>query len=697
MVEDYAGLDYKDANRRVTFLRRTASLALVSTALFLSSVPATARNNQAEASVGKNQQSIRTLRNPLKTLTTADSVHSLTRSEAELHYPVHLRAVCIVCFAGWHGFFVNDGATSVYVETKNHVLLTAAVHPGTMLDIQGVTGAGEFAPIVDQSSLQVLGNGRIPPALPVSVDELSTGVDDGQWISFDGTVLSAFLRDSMLVLEVESGRFRVDVMTLPPPEGRFKQLINARVRILGSAGPILSQRRQLIGVSVYVPSLDRIKILRPGPADPFSLPLKRLSEVFEYTPATGTEHLVRIRGVVLARWGETVFISDGTQGAGFLSNDDIPMKTGDLVDAVGYPVLGDSVHTMDHVVLKRLGTAPSPDPTFVTAQEAYSGDYAGSLIRLAGRLVEEQEAENHATLLVDVGGVVIPAILPSELRENSFASLRDGSQIQITGICIVSETRPSRHFRIPKAFQILLRSQKDIVVIKSASWWTRDHTLQVLVGAVTGMGLVFVWVVVLRRRVAQQTARLRESEERFRHMALHDPLTGVATRLLLQDRMMVALEGAKRHERGVAAFILDLDKFKETNDTFGHLSGDQVLRATAERLVCIVRNCDTVARLGGDEFVVLLTELNHPEEAGIIADRIVAALSAPVSFEGHEIPSSVSVGVCTGFSGEFDAAALLRNADRALYRAKAVGGNGSNIFVPDSDLNATHSTPCMAD
>ena len=302
MVEDYAGLDYKDANRRVTFLRRTASLALVSTALLLSSVPATARNNQAEASVGKNQQSIRTLRNPLKTLTTADSVHSLTRSEAELHYPVHLRAVCIVCFAGWHGFFVNDGATSVYVETKNHVLLTAAVHPGTMLDIQGVTGAGEFAPIVDQSSLQVLGNGRIPPALPVSVDELSTGVDDGQWISFDGTVLSAFLRDSMLVLEVESGRFRVDVMTLPPPEGRFKQLINARVRILGSAGPILSQRRQLIGVSVYVPSLDRIKILRPGPADPFSLPLKRLSEVFEYTPATGTEHLVRIRGVVLARW-----------------------------------------------------------------------------------------------------------------------------------------------------------------------------------------------------------------------------------------------------------------------------------------------------------------------------------------------------------------------------------------------------------
>ncbi len=93
--------------------------------------------------------------------------------------------------------------------------------------------------------------------------------------------------------------------------------------------------------------------------------------------------------------------------------------------------------------------------------------------------------------------------------------------------------------------------------------------------------------------------------------------------------------------------------------------------------------------------MVLLTELNHPEEAGIIADRIVAALSVPVAFEGNEIPSSASVGVCSGFNGEFDADALLRNADRALYRAKAVGGNGSNVFVSDSDLNATPSKPCM--
>jgi hypothetical protein len=148
-------------------------------------------------------------------LTTAAAVHNLLPSQAKRHYPVHLRAVCIVCFTGWHGLFVNDGASGIFVETKNQVLLTAAVHPGTMLDIQGVSGSGEFAPIVDQSTLEIVGERPVPPARMASLDHLSTGIEDGQWIAFEGTVRSAEIRDSMLSLVVGSGRWQVEVMTTP--------------------------------------------------------------------------------------------------------------------------------------------------------------------------------------------------------------------------------------------------------------------------------------------------------------------------------------------------------------------------------------------------------------------------------------------------------------------------------------------------
>jgi diguanylate cyclase (GGDEF)-like protein len=188
--------------------------------------------------------------------------------------------------------------------------------------------------------------------------------------------------------------------------------------------------------------------------------------------------------------------------------------------------------------------------------------------------------------------------------------------------------------------------------------------------------------VALRRRVAKQTALLRESEERFRHMALHDALTGLATRLLLQDRLDVALASARRHRTRLGVLMVDLDRFKEINDTYGHQAGDEVLRVTASRLQNAVRNEDTVSRVGGDEFVVLLPDLSDPEAAERIAALIVGTLAVPVSLASQKVPVSVSVGVCTGSGEDLDADELMRCADNALYRAKA---NGRDCYAVESD------------
>lgn len=686
-----------DCARRRGFGLRCGARAAFAAALLLllaesTSLPAQKYPPTPRAIPSSQGASSRRILHPA--LTSAASVHSLTPSQAALHIPVHLRAVCLVCFAGWHGLFVSDGTAGVYVETRNRVLLTSAIRPGTELAIDGVTGAGEFAPIVDQSSLRILGKGIIPPPRRVSVDHLASGAEDGQWIAFDGTVRSAGLRETMLVLSVASGPLKIEVKTTPPEDGKFAQLVNARVRIRGTVGPIFNQRSQLVSVNVYAPSFLSIQVLQPAPADPFALPVRQMKAAFEYSPGAGTEHLVRFRGTVNARWGQILYLNDGFQSASVVSSEVTSLLPGDVVDAVGYPVLGGSTHTIEDAVFKRLGTTALPEATPVAGKEALSGDFEDALVRLDGRLVKQQKASGQVTLVLDAAGSTFQAILPDPPNDQTLAALREGSLVQVTGICVISGFQQSRHFWLPKAFQILMRSPADVKVLSTPSWWTPGHSLTVAVFAFAGILLALVWVVVLRSRVAQQTHLLRESEERFRYLALHDPLTGLATRLLLYDRLDFALESARRRQKFLAILMLDLDSFKPVNDTLGHAAGDAVLRATAARIVAAVRKTDTVARVGGDEFVVVLTDLSEPGEAQNIAEKILRDISAPIVAGGREVLISASIGICNAMAPLGDADELLKDADLALYRAKAMGRNRCVVFSADLHRNDAALTAC---
>ncbi len=449
----------------------------------------------------------------LPTLTTAAAVHGLTALEAKRHYPVHIRAVCVVCFTGWHGFFVHDGSSGVYVETKNQVLLTAAIHAGTILDINGITGSGEFAPIVDQSSLQVLGEAVVPPARAVSLDRLSTGIEDGQWISFEGTVRSAEIRESMLVLTVASGRLQVELMTSQESRVDYRKLIDARVQVRGTAGPVFNQRGQIIAVNIYSPNLDYVRVLEQPSVNPFSLPVRGIRNVFEYHPGAAPDHRIRIHGIVAGRWGKTVFISDGIQGASVLSDQETFLQPGDLVDVVGFPVLGNFSQSIDNAIFKKLGTAPLPPTRTIDAKKALSGDFEGSLVQIDARLIEQQRGTDQYTLLLDAGGTLFSAILPQENAASGLEGLRDGSRLRLTGVCMISDTQAVRHFRVAKAFQILLRSAHDVTVLSRPSWWTIEHTLYAFAFSGVAVLAAFSWILGLRRRVKAQTATIQAQLE----------------------------------------------------------------------------------------------------------------------------------------------------------------------------------------
>lgn len=177
----------------------------------------------------------------------------------------------------------------------------------------------------------------------------------------------------------------------------------------------------------------------------------------------------------------------------------------------------------------------------------------------------------------------------------------------------------------------------------------------------------------------------RRAETQIAYMAHHDALTGLANRILLRERIQAALSACP--DRPLAVFCLDLDRFKAVNDTLGHPVGDAVLRMAANRLNSCIRETDTVARLGGDEFAIVASLA--PLDASALAARIVEAISQPYDPDGHRIEIGISIGIALAPGDGNDPDELLKNADLALYRAKAQGRNTHRFFEPDEDLGLT--------
>jgi len=183
---------------------------------------------------------------------------------------------------------------------------------------------------------------------------------------------------------------------------------------------------------------------------------------------------------------------------------------------------------------------------------------------------------------------------------------------------------------------------------------------------------------VLEKRVVERTAEIRR-------VATHDALTGLPNRALLHEKIEDALARVRRGET-LAVLCLDLDHFKSVNDTLGHAVGDTLLKAVTARLTTCVRETDVVSRLGGDEFVVIQSNVETPEEAGVLARRIIDAIAEPFDVEGHRVVVGMSVGIAIAPTDGIDRELLLRSADMALYRAKSDGRSACRFFEPAMDI-----------
>ena len=186
--------------------------------------------------------------------------------------------------------------------------------------------------------------------------------------------------------------------------------------------------------------------------------------------------------------------------------------------------------------------------------------------------------------------------------------------------------------------------------------------------------------------VAHDVTEARDLSAKLARLALHDTLTGLPNRTLLADRLHKALERAQRNGTGVALLFVDLDRFKPVNDSLGHAVGDELLREVASRLQCCVRSSDTVSRYGGDEFIIMLSDIEHPEDAAVCAEKLLAAIDKPFEIGPHRAQIGASIGIANSLQGVTDSATLLRYADIAMYQAKLAGRHGFQFFTPEMDL-----------
>ena len=221
----------------------------------------------------------------------------------------------------------------------------------------------------------------------------------------------------------------------------------------------------------------------------------------------------------------------------------------------------------------------------------------------------------------------------------------------------------------------------ELVARMERSQWT------ILAAVLGGMAAVYLAMQLMlaryHRLLREQERERAAQEERIRHQAYHDSLTGLPNRASFAEHLDEAMRRAKRAGWPLALLFLDLDNFKRVNDSLGHDAGDRLLRVAAERIRRAVREADMLFRMGGDEFTVLLEDVRGPEEAAMVSSRVLEAMAEPLQLQHHEISVTASIGIALYPRDDVVAERLLKSADTAMYRAKELGRNRYAFFAPE--------------
>ena len=600
---------------------------------------------------------------PEHPVVTVSQVRNPATEQASRSAPVHLRGVVTVPSTYKNSFFFMDSTGSISVDRLDES--APPMRAGQRVEIEGETAPGLFAPIVLAKQVKVTGQQELPQPRLFRPEELVSGREDSQWVRLRAQIRFASIQDiwgnRVLVLRANTYLGAIAIQVRDYSKGGWEHLPGAVVVIRGVCGSIFNDRRQLVGIRLFVSSLDELQVETPALSRPFDLPLSSPDTLLRFSGASQDPEPARVRGAVTyAVPNDSFFIQNGQRGLLVRAPQSGPIAVGSTVDVVGYPESGDYTPVLDDAIYQILpgktqvtpAQAPAASMIVRNKQGFWTAPYDGTLVRLTGTVVHETQEEMQDQLFLRDGNIFFRAKLSkSDGRLGRFAP---GTVVSVTGVCAthIDDVRNVQYFKV------LLRSPSDIAIVKTVPWW-RDARAGWIVALV--LSAIFTISTI---------AFLLKNHFELRALAMKDPLTNLLNRrgfALLARRMW---REAVRNKVTLLLIYIDIDRFKEINDIYGHQSGDRALTAVADVLRQCLRPNDVSGRMGGDEFAALCAMPESVFES--VEQRIRSKLKTHPAIREREFAVDISVGllVCSPSLAPISVEELLRRADAQMYDQK---------------------------
>lgn len=442
----------------------------------------------------------------LPVLTKASQVRELTSTQAGWEYPVKLRGV-VTLAARSARTYVEDDSAGIYVRMRG---VRENLKTGDVVEIEGTSNPGWFTPVVVAKKVQVVGTETLPEAQPVSLFQMATGQYDSQWVEAYAVVREAHTTEGILRLKLSDrdGTFVANIPTDITPTN----LIDSVIRVRGVCVSLFNNKRQITGVEMWTPSTDMVQTVEAA-TDPFKLPTQPIISLSQLRVRTVLQRRVKVAGVVTAyEVGKSFFVQDADDGIQVFPSEKINVRPGDRVEAAGYPTLGNYGTVLGDAVFRVTGSGGLPRARRLAEEAPLDPQLNNLLVEADAQVANEPETDPEPMLPLQIGNTIFKAHVLPPLNEKRLPAR--GSSVHVSGVYQIL----ADDMRAPRAFQIVVPSEKSLHITSQPSIWTFQHTMFAVGTLVIIACVALLWVLLLRRKVAEQTDILQQSEVKFRSL-----------------------------------------------------------------------------------------------------------------------------------------------------------------------------------